>query len=419
MLEGRTRQLIVASWVVLGILAIGSKADAPDSGEAGLPESLPAVSDSGTIPVSEPPAASTTQKPTTTTEAQTTTTEAPRAASLAFTGDVLVHSRVWRTAAVHGAEVGADYDFAPMFEPIAEVIDGVDWAVCHMEVNLAADDSRLSSYPVFRAPGTIASDLARVGYDSCSTASNHSLDGRVSATYETIEVLEASDLHHTGTARSAEESESSIWIEVNGISIAHLSYSYGFNGARVPSDQPWAANLIDQERILSDVAAARLSGAEVIILSLHWGEQYIHQPNSQQAALGPLLLASPDVDLIIGHHAHVVQPIELIDGEWLVYGLGNAVSNQLQLPRRDELLVTATLIEQPDNSFDIDLEVLPLHLDTETLTLWPSGPDLQTDEMSDQLVATLDASWLRTLAVLETGSGWDHFELVGGESIPR
>jgi poly-gamma-glutamate synthesis protein (capsule biosynthesis protein) len=333
---------------------------------------------------------------------------------MAFTGDVLLHSAVWRAGAANARGSEREYDFTPMFAPIEPLISTVDWAVCHLEVNLSADNTRLSTYPVFKGPGAIAADLAAVGYDSCSTASNHSLDGRVAATFETLDVLDAAGLDHTGTARSPEERLETVWVDLNGIRIAHLAYTYWFNGFELPEEALWAANQIDEAQILSDAARARDEGAEFIMVSLHWGEQYRHPPDALQADLGPRLLASEHIDLIIGHHAHVVQPIEMIGDEWLVYGLGNLLHNQSQLPRRDELLVSLTVEEVTPGTFEVtELEVTPLFLDLATHTVWPSGPALRSEEIEPGLSAALDASWDRTLAVLETGSGWGQFTLGG------
>lgn len=342
--------------------------------------------------------------------------EPRRSAMLSFSGDVLLHSQVWRVAASRAEPGDGDgYDFRSMFSPVAPWVGGVDWAVCHLEVNLAADNSALSSFPVFRGPGAIASDLADVGFDSCSTASNHSLDGGTSATFETIDVLEQAGLGHTGTARSPSESEQGVHVDVNGIRIAHLAYTYWFNGFVLPADQPWAANEIDEQRILTDAEIARLEGAEVVVVSLHWGDQYRHEPNQQQADLGPQLLASPNIDLIIGHHAHVVQPIERIGGEWLVYGLGNFISNQTQRVRRDELIVNVRLDEQPNGSIAVaQLDVVPVYLDLATFQVWPSSPRQRDPDTPAALEAELDASFERVVAVLETGSGWSELDLVTG-----
>lgn len=336
-----------------------------------------------------------------------------RSITMAFTGDFLPHTKVYRTAGELAADTpGRDHDFRPYLEPIRPLVESADWAVCHMEVNLSADGTRLSSYPVFRAPGQLAFDAAEIGYDSCSLASNHILDKGIDGVAETISVFDDADLAYTGAARSAEEAESQIWLDVNGVKVAHLSYAYGFNGFQIPAEVPWTSNLIDETNILARAEQARSDGADFVILSLHWGEEYRHQPSAYQRDLGPRLLASPDVDLIVGHHAHVVQPVDRLDGEWLIYGLGNLLSGQGQLPRRDELLVEVTIDEQPDGSFAAgDLTVAPLYLDARTLTVHPSNPTTRPLDIEPGLAAELDASWSRVNAVLETGTGFDTLKL--------
>ncbi|MCP4224326.1 MAG: CapA family protein [Actinomycetia bacterium] len=343
----------------------------------------------------------------------TTTTQRPaRTVTLAFTGDLLLHNRVNQEAASYGADnPDHQYDYRPLLEPIRPWIEEADWAVCHLEVNLSADNTRLEPFPTFRSPGQIAHDTQDVGFDSCSVASNHILDHGVDGVAETLEVMDAAGLGSTGAARTADEAAEQIWVEVDSVRIAHLSYAYGFNGFTVPADAPWLTNIIDEAQILADAAQARAEGADIVLLSLHWGEQYMTQPNWQQSDTGPRLLASPDIDLIIGHHAHVVQPIENIDGEWLVYGLGNLLANAPRRSRRDELLVQVTLTEQPDGAFSSTLLAVPLFVDRQTLIAHPSNPATRQPTTDPELAGELDASWDRVQTILQTGSGWDHLEL--------
>lgn len=341
------------------------------------------------------------------TAGETSTTRPRRTFTMAFTGDLLLHNRVNATAAANAAgDDYREYDYESLLAPIAPLIAEVDWAVCHLEVNLSADNTRLHPYPVFRAPGDVAHDMRRIGYDSCTTASNHVLDHGVRGVAETLAVLDDADLEHTGSARDPDESSDSIWIEPAGVRVANLSYTYGFNGFSVPSDMPWLSNRIDEDRILADAAHARSRGADYVVLSLHWGEQYQHTPNRQQRILGPRLLASPDIDLIVGHHAHTVQPIDRVDGEWLVYGLGNLLSASTQATRRDELLVQVTVTETVDGTFSTELRAIPLHLDPRTLTVHRSDPAARPPDVEPRLAVELDASWARVTAVLQKGTGW-------------
>ena len=342
-------------------------------------------------------------------EVTTSSTQTPlRTFTMTFTGDFLLHDRVNAVAAQNAAsDPGRAYDYRPMLEPVRRWVTAADWAVCHMEVSLSSDGTRLSPYPTFRAPGQIAFDAKDLGYDSCTVASNHTLDQGLAGVIETLEVLDAAGLHSTGSARSAADASAQAMIEIQGVRVAHLAYTYWFNGFQIPTAAPWTSNLIDEKRILSDSAEARLNGAEFVVVSLHWGDQYRHQPNEQQQQLGPRLLSSDTIDLIVGHHAHVIQPIDRIDGEWLVYGLGNLLSNSSQAVRRDELLVTATVTEQPNGTFTTELQVVPLYLDHTTLTVYPTSPASRPDAIGLGIREELDASWARVLAILETGNSPD------------
>lgn len=347
-----------------------------------------------------------------TADATTTTAKQARTVTLTFTGDLLLHNRVNELAAGHGSKnPGREYDYRPLLEPIRPLIEEADWAICHLEVNLSADNQGLEPFPMFRSPGQIAYDVRDLGYDSCSVASNHILDQGREGVAETLEVLERAGLRYTGAAHSAAEAANQIWIEIGDMRIAHLAYSYGFNGFTVPTDAPWLTNIIDETDILADAAEARAGGADVVMLSLHWGEQYVTSPNWQQRGVGPRLLASPDIDLIVGHHAHVVQPIAHIDGEWLIYGLGNLLANYSQAARRDELLVQITMTVKPDERISSSVRAVPLYVDRDTLTVYPTNPLTRLSVIDPALTAELDASWTRVQAALQTGSGWDLIEV--------
>jgi hypothetical protein len=398
---------MVLGGLVVGLTLFGVAAALPAGPPAGPGSAPTATAVPAAAPVSSGPVTPVVAAPVPAAASTTRPTEPERRSfTMAFTGDVLIHGGVRSAAASHGAGSGREFDFRPVLEPIRPIIEGVDWAVCHLEVNLAADNQGLSGYPRFKAPRELAGDLADVGYDACSTASNHSLDYGASGAVETIDVMEEAGLRHTGTARTAEEEWSSRWFRIAGTSVAHLSYAYGFNGLAVPPEAPWTVRQIEAAMILDDAARAREEGADLVVVSLHWGAEYQHEPDPLQERLAPELIGSPNIDLLIGHHAHVVQRIDLIGGEWVVYGLGNLVSNQTGLARRDELLVMAAVEERPDGGFGVAaLHAVPLHLDTDTMTVYPSGPALRPGDVADDLAAQLDASYRRVQEVLETGTG--------------
>ncbi len=405
------RQIAVAVAVAVAVLVVAANCGRGDL-EATGPAQGGTSSSTTTAALTTAAGATSTPGPTagsTSTDLEaTTTTSRQRGFTMAFTGDLLLHSRVNAMAAANaGGQPGRDYDYRPMLQPIRPLVEAADWAVCHMEVNLSADGTRLEPYPTFRAPGQIAVDIADIGYDSCSVASNHILDHGIEGVAETLQVLDRAGLGATGAARSRAEASRQIWIELGGLRVAHLAYTYWFNGFTVPADASWTSNGIDEDRILADASAARADGADFVVVSLHWGDQYDHRPNRQQRELGPRVLASPDVDLLVGHHAHVVQPIDNLDGEWLIYGLGNLLSNSPQPARRDELLVLVTVSEGPTGELTSELEVIPLHLDHSTLTVHPSNPLTRPPSTAPDLAADLDASWARVNRILDTGTGRD------------
>jgi hypothetical protein len=304
----------------------------------------------GTTAQSGPVGTQAAQAPTIATT--TTTAFVPRRFVVAASGDLLLHTKVIDNAAANASAAGsgAAFDFSPMFADIAPLISAADLALCHMEVPLSADNSVITDYPMFSGPREIADAAKAAGYDGCSTASNHSLDHGWRGVRETLDVFDETGLGHAGTARSPEEAAAAATYDANGVTVAHLSYTYGLNGMPLPED--WMANLINVDRILADAARARAEGAEVVLVSMHWGNEYQHEPSGVQVQQAEALLASPDIDAIIGDHVHVVQPIDWIGGKPVVYGMGNSLSNQTDPPnRRDGIIVYLTIVETAPGVF--------------------------------------------------------------------
>jgi poly-gamma-glutamate capsule biosynthesis protein CapA/YwtB (metallophosphatase superfamily) len=251
----------------------------------------------------------------------------PREVTLIASGDVLPHGPVLRQAGAYGSQAGQPYDFRPMFADLRPVVATADLAICHLEVPLSRDGRGVASWPSFNAPPQLATALRWAGYDACSTASNHALDRGPAGVAATLAVLDQAGLRHAGTARNAAEAAGAV-VDVRGLRVGLLSYAYGLNGGPVPADQPWLVNLIDPDRIIEDARAARRAGARFVVVLLHWGQERQAAPTTSQRELARRLLAAPEVDLILGHHVHVVQPIEQVGGKWVAYGMGNSLSNQ-------------------------------------------------------------------------------------------
>lgn len=270
--------------------------------------------------------------------------ERPARLSLVVGGDLLIHEAVWQSASSHAD--GDGYDFGPMFDAVRPMVAAADLALCHLETPLSLDDGHIASFPVFNAPFELADAVAGAGFDGCSVASNHTLDQGTAGIDATLGHLDRVGVGHAGAARTPEEAATIRTYLVRGRSIAHLSYSYGFNGFRIPTDEPWRTNEIDVERIRAEATRARAEGSDVVVVSLHFGTEYVAQPSAHQRDVVAGLVGS-DVDLVIGHHAHVVQPVAVVDGLPVVYGLGNLLSNMGQPERRDGVLLRIELDHEP------------------------------------------------------------------------
>ena len=272
--------------------------------------------------------------------------------TLVASGDVLPHGPVLRQAAEDGAKGGQPYDFRPMLAEVRPLVGGADLAVCHLEVPLSRDGRDIASWPSFNAPPQLAAALRWAGYDACSTASNHAMDRGAAGVAATLDVLDQAGLRHDGTARHAAEAAASTVVDVRGLRVGLLSYAYGLNGGPLPAGRPWLVDLIDPARIVEDVRAARRAGAGFVVVLLHWGQENQAAPTPSQRELARRLLAAPEVDLILGHHVHVVQPIEQVGGKWVAYGMGNSLSNQTPAccaaGSQDGVLVQVTIARDGD-----------------------------------------------------------------------
>ncbi|WP_405465780.1 CapA family protein [Streptomyces anulatus] len=262
--------------------------------------------------------------------------EGPSPFTLLAAGDVLPHSSVIDRAAADAG--GAGYDFAPMLAGVAPVVSGADLAFCHMETVYGEEGGPYTGYPSFKSPPEVATALRTTGFDSCSTASNHTLDDGADGVRRTLDALDGAGIRHAGSARTAAEAARPTILPAGpgkgAAKVAHLAYTYGTNDIPLPADRPWTVNLTDEGRIIEESRAARRAGADVVVLSTHWGTEWQDEPDAAQLELARRLTASadgdrPDIDLIIGTHAHVPQAYEKVNGTWVVYGMGDQIAGAM------------------------------------------------------------------------------------------
>jgi poly-gamma-glutamate capsule biosynthesis protein CapA/YwtB (metallophosphatase superfamily) len=320
--------------------------------------------------------------------------------TLVASGDVLPHGPVLRRAADDGARAGQRYDFRPMLAELRPLVAGADLALCHLEVPLSRDGRTVASWPSFNAPPELAAALRWAGYDACSTASNHAMDRGAGGVAATLDVLDRAGLRHDGTARDAAEAAASTIVDVRGLRVGLLSYAYGLNSGRLPSGQPWLVNLIDPARIVEDARAARRAGARFVVVLLHWGQENQAAPTPSQRELARRLLAAPEVDLILGHHVHVVQPIEQVGGKWVAYGMGNSLSNQTPAccaaGSQDGVLVQVTIARDGDAPRVRAVRYVPTWVEHPTFRVRPVPAALADRSLTPQARQALVASGDRT-----------------------
>jgi poly-gamma-glutamate synthesis protein (capsule biosynthesis protein) len=322
-----------------------------------------------------------------------------RSFTMAVSGDVLPHTGVWESAEQDAAARGKrGYDFRPMFASMKPVYSGVDLAVCHLETPLASPDGPFLNYPVFSSPPQVLPALRWAGIDACTTASNHSVDQGFEGVVRTLDQMDAEGMDHTGTARTRKEANTPLILDVAGVRVGLLSYTYGTNGLPVDSDKPWSVNLIDTDAIIAEATRAREAGAETVVVALHDGLEYQVAPSEHQLDVYDELTASPHIDLVYGHHAHVVQPFDVVNGEWVAYGLGNFVAQQLTSQPETYRGMTARFefSEQEDGSFVVEAPtfvptMITMTMPMRVLDVRSALADPETDPgLKPELRTTLD-----------------------------
>jgi len=325
-----------------------------------------------------------------------------RTFTIAATGDILIHESVAEKANEYGG--GDAFDFGPMFDLVRPTLEGADLAICHLESPVSSDNRDLAYYPAFRVPFQIVDAIAEAGYDGCSLASNHSLDGGEPTVLATLDHMADAGLQGPGMAATPADATRTTLYDAGGVTVGQLSFTYGLNTGPLEPGQEHLTNIISQEAILAGAARLRAAGAEFVVASLHWGAEYQTSPNELQTQLVTPLLSSPDIDLILGHHAHVVQPVQQVGEEYAVLGLGNFLSNQSpescsMCPpgTQDGVIMRLTVTETAPGTFRVtSLDPLPTWVDRTTYEIVPLDGSAETGRDPAVLATARD----RTMAVL-------------------
>lgn len=271
-------------------------------------------------------------------------------ADLIFVGDAMQHQAQLDTARELGSNGG--YDYSDCFTYIAPAISEADYAVCNLEVPLGGGPD-YTGFPCFSAPDSYALALKDAGFDMFLTANNHCLDRRDKAARRTIAALDSMHVDHIGTYHDAADRERKVPFvkNINGIKIGFLNYTYGTNGIE-PAEGVEVA-LIDKDRMAEEIRKTRAAGAEIVVVAIHWGVEYVLLQNRNQEDIARFLIDN-GVDMIIGGHPHVVQPMQVVHNDkedkdvLVVYSLGNFISNMKTADTRGGALVRAR-VERGDD----------------------------------------------------------------------
>lgn len=390
---------LVAAALAVVALAAGCSGD----DDAADPASTTGPTSASTEPGSASPGAtdSATTDAGATEDPEPTADPEPRSFTVAMAGDVLLHSGTWDTAEADAARAGrGGLDFGPMFAGVRKAVSSADLAICHLETPLAAPQGPFASYPVFNAPPQVVPALLDTGYDVCSTASNHSVDQGGDGLVRTLRTLDRAGMPYFGTALSRRASQRPTIMDVAGVRVGLLNYTYGTNGIPVPSDMPWSVPLIDPDRIRSDAAQAKDDGAEVVLVALHFGTEYSTEPDPYQVDVVEKITRSPAIDLVYGHHAHVPEPFDKVNGTWVAYGLGNFIAQQLTSMPDTYRGITSRfeLTERPSGEFAVTdvaylpTQITPYEAGDPRMRVLDAAAALRDPSTSDSLRPTLRAT---------------------------
>lgn len=276
---------------------------------------------------SEMPTAQTTSEVTT-----QATTNAVSSVSLVAVGDNLIHN----TLISAGEQEDGSLDYSSFYENIKNDISSADIAVINQETILGGSEFEYTGYPVFNSPWEIGTAAIDAGFDVFTCATNHSLDkGYAGIEQECAFFDQHPEVVHVGTNDSEEDYNSIIYYEKNSIRFAILNYTYGTNGIPIPESSPWCVNMMDKEKITADVNAAK-QNSDVIIVFPHWGTENSTSVSDYQREYVQFF-SDLGVDIVIGTHPHVLQPVEWVENETtgkkmlVYYSLGNFISHQTSL----------------------------------------------------------------------------------------
>lgn len=268
--------------------------------------------------------------------------------TLLMVGDNLVHQQVIES----GKKEDGSYNYDHLFHNLKEDIEAADISIINQETILGGNLFPYTGYPTFNTPIEMGDAIQKAGFDVVLHATNHSMDKGYKAVANTLDYWKQHpDITVVGVNESMEKRNTITTITMNGIKVALLNYTYSLNGYSLPEDKPYLVNLLNESEVINDIRRAK-EISDFVIVFPHWGTEYVYEPDDYQKKWTDLF-SKEEVDLVLGTHPHVIQPIEWITSDTghkmlVYYSLGNYVSYQKEAPRMLGGIANITITKEND-----------------------------------------------------------------------
>lgn len=302
--------------------------------------------------------------------------------SFVAVGDNIIHEKVFQYAN-HQASNSSSYNFKPCYQNIKKYIKDKDLAFINQETIIAGNHIKIQGYPVFNSPESLINDLEDTGFNLVNTATNHSMDHEISGLFNSCKIWrQHSDITMAGIYDSQEDRDTIRIIEKNNIKFSFLSYTFGVNEysnynkiKKQLNDYPYALAQFDDKKIEEDISKAKQL-SDVVIVSAHWGIEGQEEITNFQSHYAKLF-ADLGVDVVIGTHNHLIQPIEWIEGRdghktLVVYSLGNFLSTMKDINNQLEGMISFDFVRKENEIVIENLQYTPLinHFNDQIVTIY-------------------------------------------------
>ena len=288
-------------------------------------------------------------------------TPPPSTVSLLAVGDNLIHDGIYKQAKLRTSD--GSYDFKPAYENVADKIASADIAVLNQETIISPEHAP-STYPCFNSPTELGEHMLEIGFDVFNLANNHTLDKGESGLLACLDYWKDKDTTVVGAYHNKESADEIVMLEKDGISFAFLGATETANGLKLPKNSELVLVLGQDEQFIEEKVKRASEIADIVVMNIHWGVEYTHTPTSRQKELAKKL-GNWGVDIIIGHHPHVIQPAEYIVNDdrsktLVFYSLGNFISAQSEGPRMVGALAEVSITKEfghgttKINGFELD-----------------------------------------------------------------